>query len=134
VTGYPTPKPGLKAARRIQADCFSSDAVGSKVPIERPDTFIRVSRVGGEMPLLVTDSVRVLTEIWVRSSITGAVGIIEQMCCDSIAAYMNAQGTFVEGAFIRGFGNISGPVDFPDPDVPDMERWQFQGDLLVSTS
>jgi hypothetical protein len=34
----------------------------------------------------------------------------------------------------RSLRNSSGPTDFPDPDISDMERWQFQGDFHVSTS
>ncbi|MGV7251929.1 hypothetical protein PJJ30_24175 [Mycobacterium kansasii] len=105
----------------------------TKIPDVRPEKFGRVSRAGGRLQSLVTDSARLLVELWVNKSAGGSVAA-ELLCCDAIAALQNAQGTTVGGVFIRGFTNIDGPVDFPDPEVTDMERWQFQGDWLVSTS
>jgi len=135
VSGYPTPKPAVKAARTVLAARFAPVQFGTKIPNSRPQKFGRVSRAGGGLQSLVTDSARILVELWVNQDYPGgAVGEVEQFCCDAIAALQNAQGTSVGGVFIRGFTNIDGPVDFPDPDVTDMERWQFQGDWLVSTS
>ena len=129
MSGYPTPLPALKVARSILAGAMTSATVATKIPNTIPAKLVRVSRAGGSRPLIVTDSARILVELWALT-----VEDAEQMSGEAIAALQNAQGTFAEGAFIRGFGNIEGPVDFPDPDVTDHERWQFQGDLLVSTS
>jgi hypothetical protein len=126
---YPIPKPALKIAGMILSEAITDAVVASKTPHDRPAKFIRVSRSAGRRPLLITDAARILVEVWAAT-----VDIVEQTTNEAIAALQNAQGTMVDGAFIRGFDNIEGPVDFPDPKVSDMERWQFQGDLLVSTS
>lgn len=134
MTGYPTPKPAGKIAVKILTAAFDDIPVSSKSPLLLPDKYIRVSRVGGGLTSLITDSARILVEAWAAT-----VPEAEQICCEAIAALQNAQGTSVTydtdaEAFIRGFGNVDGPVDYADPDVPDKERWQFTGDLLVSTS
>jgi hypothetical protein len=132
VTGYPVAKPALKIARQV-LDTALTLPVSTKVPLERPNKFVTVGRAGGSRPNLVTDTVRLLCQVYWLSTDLG-VGNVEDTCNEAIAALQDAQGTLVLEAFIRGFDNISGPVDFPDPDVPDMERWQFQGDFHVSTS
>jgi hypothetical protein len=133
VTGYPVAKPGLKIARQVLADALALP-VSTKVPIERPNKFVVVGRGGGgSRPNLVTDVPRLIVQVYWLTSDLG-VGNVEATCNTAIAALQNAQGTLVLEAFVRGFDNITGPFDFPDPDVPDMERWQFQGDWHISTS
>jgi hypothetical protein len=39
----------------------------------------------------------------------------------------------VDGVFIYAWDAEDGPVMYDDPDVTDMTRWQFTGDLSVST-
>ncbi len=130
MSGYPTSKPALSAAQTILAGAMTPIPVSTKIPFPtRPGKFVRLQRAGGNRPLLVTDAARILVELWATT-----VAHAEQMSGDAIAALQNAEGTLVDGMFVRGFDNIDGPVDFPDPDITDMERWQFQGDLLVSTS
>jgi hypothetical protein len=129
VTGYPVAKPGLKIARQVVATALSGVQVGTKVPDTRPETFVVVQRAGGSRPNLVTDSVRLLVQVYATT-----VEDVSDFSDAAICALENSQGTIVLDAFIRGFDNISGPTDFPDPDISDMERWQFQGDFHVSTS
>lgn len=135
MTGYPRIAPALKIARAILAAALPDAYVASKMPNNYSDVMVIVSRAGGRRPNLVTDQARILIEVWVRINDTETtVQIAEDTTSQAMAALENAQGTTVEGAFVRGFDNIEGPVDFPDPDVSSLERWQFQGDLLVSTS
>lgn len=131
MSGYPVAKPALKIARSILAAALTPVPVVTKVPFPtRPETFVVVAKIGGVRPLIVTDAARILVQTW-----AGGVGDVEDLANAAIAALQNAQGTWVDDiAFVRGFDNIEGPVDFPDPDVADQERWQFQGDLLLSTS
>jgi hypothetical protein len=134
MAGYPTPKPAVKTAIAVLQAAFDGvdEAVGYQMPKTWPRVYIRVSRGGGGLhpPAgLVTDTARILCELY------GAqVADVETASGQAIAALRNAQGTSVNGVFLRGFDNIDGPTDFPDVTVPDMCRWQFQGDLLVSTS
>jgi hypothetical protein len=91
--------------------------------------FVRVSRSGGGQELIVTDTCRLLVECWADSAASA-----ETLVNDCRAALRNTTGQTVDGAFLRGFDNEAGPVELPDPGVPDRQRWQFQGDLLISTS
>ncbi|WP_094359911.1 DUF3168 domain-containing protein [Mycobacterium marinum] len=131
MTGYPTPKAALKAAESaLSTDAaLAGVAVGTKIPNTRPSTFVRVGRAGGYRPNIVTDVMRVLVEVWAPT-----VAQAETICNQCIAALQNAQGTRSAGAFIRAFDNIEGPIDLPEPDVSSSERWQFTGDLYVSTN
>jgi hypothetical protein len=36
--------------------------------------------------------------------------------------------------WVRNWHNEQGPVDFPHPQIIDMDRWQFTGDLSLSTT
>lgn len=127
---YPVAKPALKVARRILADALTPIPVSVDVPFpDRPAQFVTCNRVGGGLVSLVTDAARIQVQCWAAGHPD-----VEDLTNAARAALQNAQGTIVEGAFIRGFDNIEGPVDYPDPEVSDLNRWQFQGDLLVSTS
>lgn len=134
MSGYPIPKPAVKTAIAILQAAVNGDdsAVGYKMPMTWPRVYIKVSRAGGGLhppTTLVTDTARILCEIY------GAqVADVEDAASHAIAALQNAQGTSIGDVFIRGFDNIDGPTAFDDVTVPDMCRWQFQGDLLVSTS
>lgn len=126
---YPVGHPAVKVAQTVLDGAMSGWVVATKIPNQRPAKLVKVSRAGGGRLVIVTDVARLLVEVWAKT-----VADTEQGCLDAIAALQNAQGTIVDGAFIRGFGNIEGPVDLPDPDVTDQERWQFVGDFSVSTS
>jgi hypothetical protein len=108
VTGYPVAKPALKIARLV-LDTALTLPVSTKVPLERPNKFVTVARAGGSRPNLVTDTVRLLCQVYWLSTDLG-VGNVEDTCNEAIAALQDAEGTLVLEAFIRGFDNISGPL------------------------
>lgn len=126
---YPTPKPALRTAISILSDAFTGVAsVSAKMPRTLPVKFVRVSRVGGSRPDLVTDSARILIELFGADPET-----VESMWATADAAMHNAIGTIVDSAvFVRGWENVQGPTDFPHPDHLSMDRWQLHGDLLLS--
>lgn len=126
---YPTPKPALQAAIAILTPAMSPTLVAFRMPDARPTQFVRVSRVGGRMLNLVTDSPRILVECWGPD-----VGTVEGMCNTARAALLNSCGHYFAGVYVREWTNEQGPVDFDDPEVTDMRRWQFHGDLRVSTN
>lgn len=127
-SGYPLDPPGLKVARNILNDAFNPVPFMTKLPQNLPAQFGRVSLIGTSHPLIVTSAPRILVELW------AVMTEIEDFTNQAVATLRNAQGNFATETFVRGFDNIEGPVDFPDPDVDWLERWQFQGDLLLSTS
>lgn len=126
---YPTPKPALQAAIAILTPAVTPTPVGFRMPNTRGAAFVRVSRVGGRMGNLVTDVPRILVECWGPD-----VGTVENLCNTCRAALLNACGKFFAGVYVREWVNEQGPVDFDDPEVTDMRRWQFHGDLRVSTN
>jgi hypothetical protein len=135
---FPRARPAIKTAIAILSAALNSGGdigVGYKMPQGWARVYVRVDRAGGHRPVLVTDATRVLCEIYGPQ-----VADVEPVAAQAIQALQNAQGNNItvdgetEPVFIRGFDNIEGPVDLPLVDVPDVCRWQFQGDLLVSTS
>ncbi len=128
---WPTPKPAVKAAVDILATAFGSYAdVSTGVPPRRPVRFVRVSRAGGSQEHVATDRARLLVECFGVD-----VATTENMCNTARAALRNAAGTTVaDDIFIRSWGNEEGPTDFPHPDILDMCRWQFTGDLDVKSN
>jgi len=128
---HPKPQPAVKTAVIILNDALNPHGIyaGTKMPKTWPHGFIRVDRAGGGMRVLVTDFARILCECYGAS-----IGVVEDVTGLAIQALTSAEGEIFDGVFVRGFENIEGPVNFPQPIVPDLCRWQFQGDLLVSTN
>ena len=120
-------------AMYYNAKVLSTEFTGIKVSVDmpkvRPAQFIRVSFAGGDRPNIVTKLPRLLIELWGKTPED-----LEDMYDRAHQALEDAAGTTVAGCFIRKWGNEQGPVDFPDPDVTDMRRWQFHGDWNVSTN
>lgn len=128
---WPTPKPAVLAAITVLAEAFGEYAfVSAKLPAQqRPDRFVKVTRVGGGQDSVATDTARLLIECFAKD-----VGQVEAMCNTVRAALRNSSGTTVGDAFIRSWSNESGPTDFPHPDILDYERWQLTGDLAVKAN
>lgn len=126
---YSTPKPAVKTVISVLADAFGQYAlVSARMPKQRPIRFVKVSRVGGKWVNPVTDVARILVECFGPD-----VESVENMCNTARAALLNAQSTIVDGVWIRHWGNEQGPTDFPHPELIDVERWQFTGELSLST-
>lgn len=126
----PSP-PGVKAGIAILDTEFADFTVSDEMPRTRPTKAILVSQVGGSRPNPVQSIHRLLIEVWVAKSLDSTVNI-EQCCGEASAALRNSAGSTFDGVFSYGWSNEQGPVDFPDPDVSDMRRWQFHGDLRLS--
>jgi len=133
---WPTAKPAVLTAITILSEAFGSYAfVSAKLPggSNRPQRFVRVSRVGGGQDHQATDVARLLIESFGKD-----VGQVENMCNTVRAALRNAAGTTVtttEGpVFVRRWDNEQGPVDYPHPEILDFDRWQLTGDLLVKSN
>ena len=132
---WPTPKPALLAAITILAEAFGDYAfVSAKLPANnRPDRFVKVTRVGGDLENIATDTARILVECFAKD-----VGQVEAMCNTARTALRNAGGTTVTAneiaVFIRRFEETSGPADYPHPDIIDYDRWQFTGELMVKAN
>jgi hypothetical protein len=127
---YLTPKPAVKVTISVLNDAFGEYAlVSARMPKQRPIRFIKVSRIGGSQDTPITDVARILIECFGPD-----VETCENMTATARTALRNAISTTVEGAWIRNWSNEQGPVDFSHPEIIDMERWQFQGNLSLSTA
>ena len=89
---WPTPKPAVLTAITILSDAFGEYAfVSAKLPgRERPDRFVRVTRVGGGQDNIATDTARLLIECYAKD-----VGQVEAMCNTARAALRNSGGNSV---------------------------------------
>lgn len=132
---YPTPKPAVLVAITVLAEAFGEYAsVSAKLPINRPAAFVRVSRVGGGLANVASDTARILVECFARD-----VAQVESMLNTARTALRNAGGTTIsigdeESASIRGWGNENIVNDFPHPDIVDFERGQLTGDLTIKAN
>jgi len=132
---WPTPKPALLTAITVLIEAFGEYAfVSAKMPpSNRPDRFVKVSRVGGGQDNIATDTARILVECFAKD-----VGEVEAMCNTVRAALRNAGGTTVTttagGVSVRSWDNEQGPADYPHPDLLDYERWQVTGDLSIKAN
>ena len=132
---WPTPKPAVLTAITVLAEAFGEYAfVSAKMPArDRPERFVRVTRVGGGMDNIATDGARILVECFARD-----VGQVEAMCNTARTALRNAGGTTVSttagDVFVRRWDNEQGPTDFPHPDLLEHDRWQVLGDLLIKAN
>ncbi len=132
---WPTPKPAVLAAISILSEAFGAYAfVSAKLPgNQRPDRFVRVTRVGGGQDDITTDVARILVECFAKD-----VGQVEAMCNTVRSAFRNAAGTPITttsgDAFVRAWDNETGPTDYPHPEILDYERWQLTGDLAIKAN
>lgn len=132
---WPTPKPALLTAITILSDAFGEYAfVSAKMPANnRPDRFVKVTRVGGGLDNIATDTARILVECFAKD-----VGEVEAMCNTVRAALRNAGGTTVTTTAgpvsVRAWDNEQGPADYPHPELLEWERWQLTGELLVKAN
>lgn len=124
--------PGVLTAIRVLGPDQDPVLVADEMPKVRPPQIILISQMDGRRPNPVQSVHRLLIECWVNKALDSSVNI-ETWCGEVSAALRNSSGHSYNGVFSYGWGNEQGPVDFPDPDVTDMRRWQFHGDLTLST-
>jgi hypothetical protein len=84
--------------------------VGSRVPDPRPARFVRVDRVGGAKPNLVTDAATLVVEAWAADE--PAAHTLAQVCRGLVHAM---EGTTQSGVPIYRVNEFAGPATLPDP-------------------
>ncbi|CAM5400694.1 hypothetical protein [Corynebacterium variabile] len=92
-----------------------------KVPRPRPDLFVRVDQAAPRRTTPVTDMTTVFIQVYgpTLDDAVDLIDVIRERCFD----------LDVLDDRVLGWSEDSGPVDFPDPDIPDVTRWQFIGTL-----
>lgn len=100
-------------------DAIEGLEVSTRVPDERPNRFVRVTRVGGTKIRLNAESPMVLFECWDTNSVDAFA------LCRQVRAYVHAlAGETVSGVWIYKVTEVGGPVFNPDPNT-DLPRYQF---------
>lgn len=97
-------------------------------PKEVPGTYVRVVRLGGSERNIVTDSALIGVNCYSVKR-----GKAAALANSARVALRGACGTVVNGAAIRFWREVSGPVNYPQPDVKRV-RYQFTGELRLATN
>jgi len=92
-----------------------------KVPRPRPPLFIRIDQAAPRRVNPVTDVTTVFVQVY-GPDLDTAVDLIDRLrdLCFDLELLDDR---------VLGWSEDSGPVDYPDPDLPDVSRWQFIGTL-----
>lgn len=103
---------------RVLPDLVGVD-VSTRVPDPRPDSFVRLKRVGGTAPNRITDSALVVVECWAADEIAAAY------LARATRAHVHALAqTDHDGDYVRRVREVAGPQAFPDPST-EHPRYQF---------
>lgn len=84
--------------------------VVNEVPLERPEEFVRVRRIGGQRRDLITDEPRLSVEAWAPT-----VARAQDLAQLARTFIHSMEGTSVNGAPIYRVTEILGPTELPDP-------------------
>ena len=95
--------------------------VVSRVPTDRPATFVRVDQGTPYMPNPITETNIVFVQVYGTDleTVLGHIGAIRTYLWDLDAI----------DARVQGWEETEGPHDYPDPDLPGVYRWQLSGEL-----
>lgn len=88
--------------------------VVTRVPVTRPPSFVRLVRVGGSEPNLITDRATVVFECWAENAPDAS---------DLASLTRGHVKALVPDSF-RRYRLIAGPQSFPDP-ASETPRYQF---------
>ena len=97
-------------------------------PKNVPGTYVRITRLGGVQRNLVTDSALIGVNCYSRRRSEAA-----ELANKARLILRGSAGTKVNDAGIRFWREVSGPVNYPQPDV-DRIRYQFSGELRLATN
>lgn len=100
--------------------------VSTSLPNPRVSKMVRVSRIGGPRLSILMDKAQLLLECYATSSVDA-----HRLACDAHEVIYAARNSTVIGSARIKATDPTGPVNFPDPDAPDMERYQFTASLNV---
>lgn len=94
-------------------------AISTKVPTERPDKFVKVTRVGGTKARLNADSAMLVFQCWDKTT------VLAHDLCALVRAHVHAMaGSDDTAEWVYRVVEVGGPAYFPDPQT-DSPRYQF---------
>lgn len=105
--------------------------VATKAPRDLTSGTVRVSRVGGTRRNIVRDQSLIAVQVWHDSPIRAA-----RLCEDARQALLGLSSTRLAGldgstGWAWHLDEVGAPVEFPDPDRPDLSRYQTSHHLLT---
>lgn len=105
-------------------------AVAASIPKNPPEVMVRVTRTGGVMKNPITDVPMFSVAVY-GASRKQAEEISQQL--RHVLHRQDWQGIRLGGVLLRGWREAAGPAEYADPDQPRLVRFQFTGELLLST-
>lgn len=94
----------------------------SKVPSTRPKFFVRVDQGSPQAYGPTQDKTLIIVQVY---------GVDQEQVINTIGTVRQFLRFELDHPNIVGFSEDSGPVEFPDPDIPAVFRWQTSGDLFT---
>lgn len=110
--------------------------VMDRVDSDRPQSFIRVTRVGGPKLNMVTDGPMLTFDCWhpvSAEALACRVADIIEGSPGEMVPYVDDDGN-AQTAWISSCEEVGGPVQLPDDQVPDCDRWTFTARLGIATN
>lgn len=126
---YPTTKPALKTAITVLTAALSADVSAAMPRTIGSSPFVRIERIGGTRPNVVTDEAVFLIHCFGTTP-----EVVETLCSAVDEAMHNAISTVVDEVYIRDWKDVGGPVNLVHPDFLNLERWQMTGTLCLGTT
>lgn len=93
-------------------------SVATRVPNPRPDSFVRVQRIGGDERNIIQERPTLLVECWGRTDLEAL--LLARRCWSELQGPDEVQFNGVELQERR----LTSPVNFPDP-TTSLPRYQF---------
>lgn len=121
------PKPALTVARAVLIDTLTTIPVSSTDPSTRPSKYIVLSLLSSDYPNPAFTEPRVMCHCYATTSLLAG-----DLADEALTVLLNAQGSFA-GVYVKKFANPQGPYRLDNPDISDRVRFQFHGDLRLST-
>ena len=97
--------------------------VVSKVPVDRPDRFVRVDQGAPQRINLDQYQTTIIVQVYDQSRAAGFHLISD------LLRFLEFDMDHDDDV---SMWEADGPVDFPDPDLPQLSRWQFTGQLITT--
>lgn len=100
--------------------------VVSLVPVARPPVFVRVEQAAPSAISPAHDRVMIIVEVYGQHPRLEQVLDIVATCRDYLRFQLDH-----DVPQIVGYSEVSGPVEFPDPDIAETHtRWQIVGNVI----
>lgn len=95
--------------------------VSRKVPMDRPDLFVRVDQGAPFMPNPITETNIVFVQVYGEDleEVLDLIGAVRELLADL---------DMIDDR-VQGWAETEGPHEYPDPDLQQAIRWQLAGEL-----